>query len=68
VCLPIHVKKKFVKGCMPNALTNLIKDVVVALLFIYLLLPVVAAAFSLGKCKIKFKTRCHAPKLLSVLC
>jgi hypothetical protein len=27
---------------MPNALTNLIKDVVVALLFIYLLLPVVA--------------------------
>jgi hypothetical protein len=53
---------------MPNALTNLIKDVVVALLFIYLLLPVVAAAFSLGKCKIKFKTRCHAPKLLSVLC
>jgi hypothetical protein len=28
----------------------------------------VAAAFSLGKCKIKFKTRCHAPKLLSVLC
>jgi hypothetical protein len=57
VCLPIHQS------------TNLIKDVVVALLFIiYLLLPVVAAAFSLGKCKIKFKTRCHAPKLLSVLC